>query len=75
MLGVIVYISCLAIVLFLIFATILATPAPGIVPKKRTWFFALLGVPKEEFERGPRPPLVHPDVLKAREERAKRGES
>ena len=69
MLSVIVYISCLAIVLFLTFAIIVATPARGVVPQKRTWLDALMGIPKEEFERGPRPPLVHPDVLKARKEK------
>ena len=41
-----------------------------IIPQKRTWLFALFGVPKEAFERGQRPPLVHPDVIKDREERA-----
>ena len=39
------------------------------IPQKRTWLFALFGVPKEAFERGPRPPLHHPDVIKARKER------
>ncbi len=46
-----------------------------IIPLKRTWLYALFGVPKEEFERGPRPPLVHPDVIKDREERAKRAKA
>ena len=41
------------------------------VPQKRTLVDILFRVPKENFERGPRPPLHHPDVIKAREERAK----
>ena len=28
--------------------------------------------PKEMYDLGPRPPLVHPDVIKDREERAKK---
>ena len=45
------------------------------IPQKRTWIHALFGLPKEEFERGPRPPLHHPDVIKDREERAKRAKA
>ncbi len=40
-----------------------------IIPQKRTWIHALFGLPKELFEKGPRPPLHHPDVIKAQKER------
>ena len=40
----------------------------GIVKTKRDLIDILRGVPKEAYERGPRPPLHHPDVIKAREE-------
>ena len=39
------------------------------VPQKRTLVDILFRVPKEKFVRGPRPPLVEPEVLKARKER------
>ena len=42
------------------------------VPQKRTWISALKGLPKEEFERGPHPPLHQPDVIKALEEWGKK---
>ncbi len=40
-----------------------------IIPKRRNWIHALFGVPKEFFEKGPRPPLHHPDVIKAQKEK------
>ena len=46
-----------------------------IIPQKRNWVHALFGFPKEEFERGPRPPLVDPEVIKDREKRAKRAKT
>ena len=46
-----------------------------IIPQKRTWIHALFGLPKELFEKGPRPLLVHPDVIKDREERAKKAKA
>ena len=42
------------------------------VQTKRDWIDILLGVPKDYYNKGPRPPLVHPDVIKDREERAKK---
>ena len=39
------------------------------IPQKRTWIDAIMGFLKEEFERGPHPPLVQSDVLKTRKEK------
>ena len=39
------------------------------VPQKRTLIDVLFRVPKEKFVRGPRPPLVEPEVLKARKDK------
>ena len=75
MLSVITFILSFAIVVILTFTLLLALPKKGAESKKRTWIDALMGVPKKKVERGPRPPLVHPDVIKDREERAKRAKA
>ena len=46
-----------------------------LVRSKRDLIDIILRVPKEAFEKGPRPPLVHPDVIKDREERAKKAKA
>ena len=45
------------------------------VQQQRTLVDILFRVPKEKFERGPRPPLVDPEVIKDREERAKKAKA
>ena len=40
-----------------------------IVRYERSLIDILLGQPKEDFEKGPRPQPFHPDVLKARKEK------
>ena len=41
----------------------------GIVKYKRDLIDILLRVPKDYYAKGPRPPLVEPEVLKARKEK------
>ena len=41
----------------------------GIAKTKRDLIDILLGVPKDFYEKGPRPPLHHPDVIKAQKEK------
>ena len=43
-----------------------------IAKTKRDLIDILTGVPKDAYEKGPRPSLHHPDVIKARNEREKR---
>ena len=69
MLSVITFTLSLAIVVILTFTLLLALPKKGAESKKRTWIDALMGVPKKKVERGPRPPLHHPDVIKAQKEK------
>ena len=43
-----------------------------VVHQNRSFWDIIFRRPKEDYERGPRPQHIHPDVIKEREERAKK---